>query len=407
MRRYTNLLIVLSIVFVFKANAGISDSCLEDAKSAINSKDFIQAGDILRGHYYYMPVDTDEQFLLARTLSWQGQMSESLEHFNSLLKTRPDDAEILLARANTYRWMGNESAALQDLEAARKISPDYIDVWRTELSILAQGKQAENTKQAIMLADAAGKRFPDENWLSYLPEKKPVVIENNHYSSAANYGYSQLTNNKASWQTASVTLAMKTPEKHYAHVTLDQKKRFNLDDWQIDGSYALPYKQKWNLYIGATYSPTHRFLASWSLDAKIGKQLADGFNLHAGVKHAKYSDTSSQQIYLIGEQYWSDYRAAYTFKLIDVDNAGNGYNHNIQLNKYYSSGSMVAVLLADGEDVEFDGSPNPPISNVLTLSLFGQYSLKPQWWLNYSLTYHEQGTFYNLNGFTLGIKFDY
>lgn len=407
MRRHINLLVVLSTISAFKVNAGISDSCLEDAKTAIDNKDFIQASEILRGHYFHMPNDSDGQFLLARTLSWQGKMSESLEHFNSLMEKRSDDADVLLARANTYKWMGNESAALRDLEAARNISPDYIDVWRTELSILSQGKRAEDRKLAIVLADAAGKRFPDESWLRYLPEKKPAVIEQNQYSSQANYGYSQLTNNKPSWQSASVTLAMKTPEKHYAHVTLDHKKRFNLDDWQIDSSYALPYKEKWNFYIGSTYSPTHRFLASWSLDTKISKRLADGFILHAGVKHSKYSDTGSQQIYLIGEQYWSDYRVAYTVKLIDVDNAGDGYNHGIQLNRYYSSGSMVGALIADGEDVEFDGSPNPPISDVFTLSFFGQYSLKSQWWLNYSLTYHEQGNFYNLNGFTLGIKFDY
>ena len=101
------------------------------------------------------------------------------------------------------------------------------------------------------------------------------------------------------------------------------------------------------------------------------------------------------------------YRVAYTYKFIDVENAGNGNNHKLQLDKYYSSGSKAGVVVASGEDVEFDGSPNPPISNVLTLSIFGQHNLQPRWWLNYSLTYHEQGNFYNLNGITFGIKHDY
>ena len=169
----------------------------------------------------------------------------------------------------------------------------------------------------------------------------------------------------------------------------------------------MPFAQSWYVYAAATYSPTHKVIANRKLDTKLSKSFASGLNLHVGVSHAKYAETDSQQLYLTGEYYWSVFRAAYTYRLIDVKNAGTGNNHNIQINRYYGTVNFIGALIAKGEDVEFNGTANPPISDVLTLSLYGSHLFQPQWSLIYSLTYHQQGDFYNRHGFVLGLKFDF
>ena len=400
---------VVAVIMLFTANvmAEIGDSCFADANVAVNNKSFGQAEIILLNHLQHEEKDTEARFLLARVLSWQQKWPEALKQFDVLLEEQPNSADFLLARANTFEWTGQRKQALQDLEKARELAPDYSELWQSEITILMRDSDMASHRQAKALANEARQQFPDIDWNSLLIAEDTEMIDNNKYTAEVLYGHDELTNNRSPWEIVSAKLAMQTPAKHFAHVQLDSIERFELDDWQIGGSYALPLAESWSLYAGATYSPTHKVIANSMLQTRISKSFPTGLNLHAGISHARYSDTSSQQLYLTGEYYWSEFRVSYTYRLIDVLNAGTGENHNIQFNKFYSSVNMIGASFAAGEDVEFDGSSDPPISDVLTLSIFGRHMFQPQWSLIYSFTYHQQGDFYNRNGFVLGIKFDF
>lgn len=395
------------LLFSVSVMAESEDSCLAEANVEVNNSNFRQAETILMGHLEHAPKDMEARFLLARVLSWQEKGTDALDQFTILLEERPYSSDFLLARANTLEWMGRRNEALLDLEAARALSPDYSELWRAEITILMRNDNPESRTQAMSLATQARQKFPDIDWDELLGGDNGEIIYRNSYAAEVSYGHDELTNNRSPWEMVSTTLTMQTPEKHFALVQLDKAERFDLDDWQIGGSYALPFLSTWYLYAGATYSPTHKVLANRMLDTRISKSFANDLNLHLGLSHAKYNETSSQQLYLTGEYYWSEFRVSYTYRLVDVLNAGTGENHNIQFNKYYSSINMIGVSIAAGEDVEFDGSSDPPISDVFTLAVYGRHMFLPQWSLVYSLTYHEQGDFYNRHGFVLGIKFDF
>lgn len=381
--------------------------CCLDADIAINNKNFEQAESMLIRHLKLEPKNIKARFLLARVLSWQDKWTDALEYFNELLAENPDNVDFLLARANTFEWMRRRKEALQDLEKARQLSPDYSEIWHIEILILVRDNTQKSINQAKALTVKAKQKFPDVDWHALLISEDEKTIDRNKYAAEISYGYDKLTNNRSPWQATSVKLAMQTPEKHYAHIQLDKNERFDLDDSQIGGSYAWPFANFWYIYTGVTYSATHKFLANNMFEVKISKSFPNKFNLHVGLSQAKYSDTSSQQSYLTGEYYWSDFRASYTYRYIDVENAGNGYNHNIQFNKYYSSVNMIGLSIAKGDDVEFDGTPNPPISSTVTYAINGRHMLQAQCSVLYSLVHHEQGNFYNSNGFVLGIKFDF
>ena len=407
MNRLLVSLIALSMLHAVNAVAGNDDVHMDEAQSAIENKNFAQAEIILTEHLKHATKDNEARFLLARVFSWQNKWSDALAQFDSLLKNKPDSADLLLARANTLEWMGLRKQALVDLARARELSPDYSEIWRTEIIILQRDNTPASRSKAISLTKEARQKFPAGDWDNLIVVEKKVINERNSYTAEFIYGYDKLTNNRSPWSTRTVKLSRITPDKHYANVQLDSIERFDLEDWQLGGSYALPLSRSWSFYAAATYSPTHQVLANRMLDTNLSKSFKNGTTLSGGVSNARYNQTSSQQIHLGGEHYWSVFRVAYTYRRINVLNAGTGVNHNIQSNYYYSPVDMVGISAATGKDVEFDGTASPPISDVRTYSIYGYHMFKPRWSLIYSVFYHHQGDFYNRNGFVLGIKFDF
>lgn len=406
-RLFVFSLAALLMLHALSATAGTQDVHREEAQRAIENKNFLQAEIILKGHLQHATEDNEARFLLARVFSWQNKWNEALEQFDTLLDKKPDSADLLLARANTLEWMGLRKQALVDLAEAREFSPEYSEIWRTEIIILQRDNTPTSRSKAISLINQAKQKFPERDWNKLLIVENKIISERNSYAAEFIYGYDRLTNNRSPWSTRSVKLSQLTPDKHYSHIQLDSIERFDLQDWQLGGSYALPLSRSWSFYAAATYSPTHKVLANRMIDTNLSKSFKNGTTLSGGLSNAKYNETSSAQIHLGGEHYWSVFRIAYTYRRINVLNAGTGVNHNIQSNYYYSPVDMVGVSAATGKDVEFDGTSSPPISDVRTYSIYGYHMFKPQWSFIYSVFYHHQGDFYNRNGFVLGIKFDF
>jgi YaiO family outer membrane protein len=402
-RRVILLLVLFTALVAIDAKA--IASVLDDANRAVEQNNFDLAVTILDEHLKENIHDTDTRFLYARVLSWQGSYAEAIDQFNTLLADFPNNADYLLARANTYEWMGNRSQALDDLKTAREITPEYKLVWRTEIKLLVRAGDQESIKQAVTLVELAEIRFPEDEWEELL--SRPEVIPVNAYSVEASYRYDHLTNNRSPWKAVALRLDMQTTDNHFAHASFESTDRFALSDRQIAAGYALPFAETWMIYAAGSYSPTHRVLANRSVELRLTKSFNNGFNLYAGLIHAKYTATTSQQALITGEYYWSDYRFSYTYRLVDVLNAGTGSNNSIQFNKYFSSGNYIGVALGAGEDVEFDGTATPPISDVVSFSLFGRYMVRPGWSLVYSYNYHEQGDLYSRNGFILGLRIDF
>ncbi|VAW55246.1 hypothetical protein MNBD_GAMMA06-1032 [hydrothermal vent metagenome] len=401
------LLMILPMLHTFNVAANTQDMHFNEANLAVKNKNFVLAENILTGHLNHLSKDTEARFLLARVFSWQKKWTLALKQFNKLLDKNPDNADLLLARANTLEWMGQRKQALNDLIKARKFSPEYSAIWRTEIIILQRDHTPTSKNKAFALINQAKQKFPDKDWEDLLTTENKVITHKNLYAAEFIYGYDKLSNNRSPWSTRSLKLRKITPDKHYSHIQLDNVERFDLPDWQLGGSYALPVWQSWHFYTAATYSPTHKVLANRMLDTNLSKSFKNGTTLSAGISNAKYNNTSSQQLHFGGEYYWSDFRIAYTYRRINVLNAGTGVNHNIQFNHYYSPLNMIGMSAAAGKDVEFDGTANPPISDIKTYSLYGYHMFKPKWSLTYSVFYHHQGNFYNRNGIVLGIKFDF
>ena len=397
---------VCAVLITAVSQAAEKDSCLVEARQAIQADRLDQAQQILTDHLQHTPDDSDAQFELSRVWSWQKKWEPALDTLTGLIDHFGENSDYLLARARLYEWMQRPDAALVDLDKARQQTPEYLAVWQQQIKLLSRAsRQDESKKQRLqqILAQARN-RFPDEDW--NIPTAEVSTTDDGQTSLEAYYGHDALTNNRAAWNNASIKLSHKT-KSAISHVQIDTFDRFDKNDWQMAGGINLPLQDTWRLAVNGSLSPTTRVIARNKLEAIISKTLTTGFILHGGLQYANYAATNSKQLHITSEYYHSAYRFAYTFRLIDVDNAGTGNNQRIQLSRSYGTNNMIGVSIAGGKDVEFDGTATPPVSSVRTYALYGRHSIEKKTALTYSIFHHQQGVFYNRNGFVLGIKFDF
>ena len=71
--------------------------------------------------------NADAQKGLARLAAWRGELLQSLEAWDRVILTRPNDAEALTGRAQVLHWMGRDNDADATLRAALAINPGYGD----------------------------------------------------------------------------------------------------------------------------------------------------------------------------------------------------------------------------------------------------------------------------------------
>ncbi len=396
------LLTALSASATFADN----DSCLSQAQQAISNQQLQQAETLLQTHLQHHGDDSEALFALARVWAWQNNHAQSLRAFNQLLDAHPDNSDILLARARLHEWMGNDSLALADLQHARELSPDYLEVWKQQIRLLSRQAQTLNADDTFnTLLQQAQLRFPQQDWRQWLPARDAPRNDDRYYL-AAHAGRDNLSNNRAAWNQASVILSGHTSQGS-GHIQIDRFDRFNLNDWQLAGGASMPLATDWSITFNGSISPTARVIARNRVEAIVSKRFSNGFNLHTGAQYANFAATSSQQLHLTGEYYWSRYRFAYTYRLIDVDNAGVGHNQRAVISASYGAANSVSLALANGKDVEYDGTTTPPVSNVSTVSLYGRHAITQNISLTWSAIHHKQGNFYTRNGFVLGAQFDF
>ncbi len=399
--KHPAVFLVIALLLASQPLQGTQDNCLQQARTAIDRKQLPQAQTLLQDHLQHSPGDEEARFTLARVLSWQQRYTEALQQFDSLISHRPDNSDYLLARARVHEWMGNDDLALADLQTARTTTPDYAEVWQQQIKLLAR-----NDNQAFStLLQQAQKRYPEIEWQQWQAPKTPISTRSARYQLETRLGYDALDNNRRDWKQAGVTLNGRT-EKGGGNVRLDVFERFGLRDWQFAGGFYLPLNDDWSLATSASLSPTANVIARNRIESVISKHFTHGYNLHAGVQFANFAATDSRHLQLTGEYYWSRFRAAYTYRLIDVTNAGTGNNHRFVINHEYGHSSMFALSLSTGKDVEYDGTVSPPVSDVRIVSLYGRHNIGDDVTINWSVFKHQQGTFYTRNGLVIGIQFD-
>ena len=349
-------------------------------------------------------------FQLARVLSWQKKYDQALTEYDWLLKKFPANSDYLFGKAQTLYWSGRNQAALEILEATRKASPDYSDVWRLQITILQKSNNKSDQANANALLAQAKERFPDLQWQRY-ESIKNEPDDKSYTEVELGFNFDILNNNYDNWSSIYLVAEhqYKNSSKVYASAT--QTERFKLDDNEVMLGYFMPVDADWNVVVEASRSPSNIVRPKWSAFIQLQRGFEKGWNGYLGLRKTTYTQTTTQALSFILERYWKNFRFSYTGYATQVSGTAISTEtlntHTLATDYYYDDRNQFGLAVTSGKELEYNGSANPPISNISAIIFKGRHWFTPKWAINYDFNFHEQGDFYSRHGYRLGLRYRY
>jgi len=384
---------------------------LQKAKHAIEVKQYSQAEQYLLQWLKLNENDWDAKFLLARVYAWQNKTQKSHDMYDELLSRYPENSDYLLGKAQTYLWDDNPKPALPLLSRARRISPDYREVWRLELQTLRE--LPDETSQTLYktLLEQSQQRFAGENWLIAFTDDRNKSTRCNTMLGVERR-VDKLSDHLPSWYSYGIEAIHKCNMIYTLYSTIHTIKRFDQKDQEFDLDTQFNINPNWFFRIGASYSPSYKVIAHRSFDLYVGLNFLDGYNVQIGnmIRNYKYVDTSSSNIII--ERYLENYRLRYTIHFITIDGKNlateSELSHSIDIAYYYTQISSIALSLAKGKELEYNGSTSALITDITNISIYGTHWFRNSNWApKYNFEYQKQGKYYSRYGFNFGLLYQF
>ena len=380
---------------------------------------YVAAESLLRQQIETRPTNLDAHFQLAKLLSWQKKFKEAELEYQLLLAREPGNADYLLGLAQVYVWRGDARTALPLIKRAQSLSPADPDIWRLHIQALIILNDATSRQQAIIVQQQASSRFPKLSWPVVTNSVKPSqlnvtnesqqatgngqdpifdLIHRNQIELGGSYDY--LSKNKGFWRSEYLSFEHRFAPQKVVYGMFSQIERFGLNDEQslLGGYYPLLPKLTLNLEGNVTPSP--QVLAKNSIMASLQAGLGYNWFLTGGFRHSEYGTGPMQQGFSTLETYFSDFRAAYTVRVTDSLNRTQ-FGHSFNLSYYYQDTSYITLSYSMGaENSGFQGV----ILDTQAFALYGRHWFNQDWALSWALGHIEQGTAYNREGVSLGLR---
>jgi YaiO family outer membrane protein len=217
----------------------------------------------------------------------------------------------------------------------------------------------------------------------------------------------KLSKNFGTWETASIYAQKRLKSQQTVWAMYRVSKRRNIGDQEfIVGTYK-PLRKKWAISAEAMYSPTTKFVGKFSVMGEVEKVVKRSYVLHAGTRFTAYNKINATAVYGLVERYWGSNRAAYTFSLTNLTNAGTSPSHRFQYNRYFGERvNNVGVMFGFGREHENLG-PNIGILRTRTWSIAAsaKYWINRKFGINLTASFHKQGEIYSRQGFNFGVNY--
>lgn len=235
-----------------------------------------------------------------------------------------------------------------------------------------------------------------------LASNRPSVFDSSAYIETG-YTEDHLTNNYKSWNSQYINLFVPLKEKGLFNIQLDNIQRYGIEDQQVSGTYAYPFRYG-VLNIESSYSANATYLAKYSFGAIWNGRLPLSFGYTVGAVQRQYME-SLTNIYKLGlEKYLGNYRLAYTGIVSTINQTQPAYGQLIQTQWVGPTNNRVGLAYSFGMEPTVI-SPGA-LASVKTqfIQLDGLYWLTKQLGVTASLWHGMQGDYYQRNGGQIGIR---
>lgn len=205
------------------------------------------------------------------------------------------------------------------------------------------------------------------------------------------------------WSDSWVRLQQKFEEGGFLYGAARQTERFSIGDNEYSAGVYQPVTNAVSFTAEAGYSPTHQVLARWSAFAGM-ETAVSGWGFAAGYKRTEYDLSRVDMGVFRMEKYAGDFRAAYTFYPVHVDNAGSVSSHAFRLDWYYGDKSFAGVGYAAGREAESDGASGALVSDIEEYSIAWNHWMSRDWLVAVDAGTHRQSPYYTRNWVSIGIR---
>jgi len=395
-----------NVLTIFDSNNTINNQT--DFKQLLKHHRLPKVERILRSKIAVTKYDPEVHFQLARVLSWQKKYPDALEEYDRLLKKHPGNSDYLLGKAQTLYWDKQDNAALEILETARLSSPEHLGVWKLQITILQNSTRQTDKDKAEILRTQAMLRFPASNWSSTtISAEEDISFTEVEFGTSADI----LDGSYDDWSSYYLSAEHQFQNRRKIYSVITQTERFKLVDKELLIGFFTPINSNWNFLIDTSIAPDNKVRPKWSTFVQLQRSFNDGWNAYLGLRKTKYDKTDTQAFSFTVERYWKNFRFDYTAFATRI--SGPAITTETLLTNalggdyFYDDKSYIGAAVTSGKELEYNGTANPPRSEVDALVIRGRHWLNNHWAVSYSLLQHTQGTFYTRYGYRIGLRYRY
>lgn len=385
---------------------------------AVQAGRYVEAETLLRQQIDIKSTNWDAHFRLAKVLSWQKKFADAEFEYQRLLTREPGNADYILGLGQVGVWRGDARGALPLIERAKLLAPGDPDVWRLHIQALVTANDATSRGQALIVQQQAAARFPELAWAivtSAKLDQSAVTSQNQqatgnaldhrfdlvHYNQIELGGsYEHLSKNIGFWRTEYLSFEHRFAPRQLVYATFSQTERFRFNDEQFLLGGYYPLSQKLTLNLEGNVSPSPQVLASNSIMASLQGGFGQGWFLTGGFRHSEYGSGPLQQGFATLENYFADFRAAYTVRVTDSFNKTQ-FGHRFDFSYYYQDTSFITLTYNMGAETSgFQGQ----VLDTQFFGLNGRHWFNQDWALTWELGHTKQGNAYSRGGVGLGLR---
>lgn len=243
-----------------------------------------------------------------------------------------------------------------------------------------------------------------------------TAYEHDNQALELGVGSDQLSSPYADWQLGYVLYEHRTANNDLFYARYQHTERFDQRDneWLL-GTY-IDLNDDWQTQFEIATSPSHNVRPKFSGSAWLSRKLDNGYIASVGAHHSRWQAPASADILSQGfsarlERYVGNWRWSYTARLDRLQGADEqGVSHTANLSYYYDTStarepSNLTFAINSGEELEKINPVDVVVTDVQGLSLYGLHNLSRHWAWRWSLTWQEQGYYYDRTGALIGVRY--
>jgi len=213
----------------------------------------------------------------------------------------------------------------------------------------------------------------------------------------------KLSNGGPDWTETGVGVKFDLKPKQMLDLAAVDAHRFGMHDSQYAAVYTQPLDPKLVATLGATASPTHRFLAKDAFAGSLQYEFVHAWLVHGGMRHSSYDAVSVNEGIFLLEHYFSNFSWIVGWHPTRAYGT-NANSYELRGTYYYGDKDSISLIASNGE--EASSIPGGVVlTNVTSGALVGRHWLTPDWALSYGATYSRQGDFYTRRGLNFGLQY--